>query len=323
MILTVSLNPAVDKYIRLRQLRHGEHQQAEEVVTSAGGKAVNVAGVLRALGEEVELIGFFGGFTGAYLVQQIQAEGVRCHPIEIATLTRTAFVLVEDDGAETELVEPGGAVTADEIAALRRRLRETSARATVIVISGSVPPGARDDIYVHLLEDVAGRCPVIVDTSRAWLPPVIAGAGGHRPRHHPWMIKPNRREAEQALHLTLDSPAAIARALRQLAACGLALPVISDGARGLYALADDRVWQAQPPALKAVNSVGSGDAAVAGFAAARARNLSFPQMLRLAAACGAANVLTQECALVHRADVERLEPQVTVTELKSLAPSRV
>lgn len=312
MICTVSLNPAVDKYLRVRRWERGEHQQAEAVVTSAGGKAVNVAGVLRELGEEVELIGFFGGFTGAYLVDQIQAEGVRCHPIEIATLTRTAFVLVEDDGAETELVEPGGAVTADEIAALRDAVSEAARRATIMVLSGSAPPGCPDDIYVRLLADCAGRCPVIVDTSRAWLEAVVNDGGAHPPL----MIKPNRREAEAALGITLDSPAAMASALRTIADRGVALPVISDGAHGLCARIDGALWRARPPALTRVNSVGSGDAAVAGFAASLARGSQPEAMLRLAAACGAANVLTQECALVHRADVEWLQPQIQVIAAK-------
>jgi len=311
MVLTVSLNPAVDKYIHLRRLVHGQHQQAEQAVTSAGGKAVNVAGVLRELGEEVELIGFFGGFTGQYLVREIAAEGVRCDAIEIATLTRTAFVLVEEDGAETELVEPGGAVTADEIAALRAALRAAATRAQVIVMSGSAPPGCPDDIYVQLLADCAGRCPVIVDTSRAWLQAVVDDTSGAA---RPTMIKPNRREAEAALGTTLATPAAMAAGLRQFAVRGIPLPVISDGAHGLYALVDGAVWQARPPQLQRVNSVGSGDAAVAGIAASLARGAAANSdaMLRLAAACGAANVLTQECALVHRADVERLLPQVTV-----------
>ncbi|HVB39774.1 MAG TPA: hexose kinase [Terriglobales bacterium] len=309
MILTVSLNPAVDKYIRLRRLARGQHQQAEQVVTSAGGKAVNVAGVLRELGEEVELIGFFGGFTGQYLVREIAAEGVRCRAIEIATLSRTAFVLVEEDGAETEMVEPGGAVTAGEIAALRQAVRAAAARAQVIVLSGSAPPGCPDDIYLQLLADCAGRCPVIVDTSLAWLQAVVDDTSGAA---RPAMIKPNRREAEAALGTTLASPAAMAAALRHLAARGIPMPIISDGAHGLHAWMDGAVWQARPPLLQRVNSVGSGDAAVAGFAAALARGAAAEAMLRLAAACGAANVLTQECALVHRADVERLLPQITV-----------
>jgi fructose-1-phosphate kinase PfkB-like protein len=106
----------------------------------------------------------------------------------------------------------------------------------------------------------------------------------------------------------------MAAGLRQFAVRGIPLPVISDGAHGLYALVDGAVWQAGPPQLQRVNSVGSGDAAVAGIAASLARGAAADSdtMLRLAAACGAANVLTQECALVHRADIERLLPQVTV-----------
>lgn len=311
MICAVALNPAVDKYIRVSRLAVGEHLQAEEVITSAGGKAVNVAGVVRALGEEVELLGFYGGFTGDYVLQQEALEGVRCTPTRIRTLTRTAFVMVDGAGAETELVEPGGRVEPDEIAALRAKLRAAAPRADVVVLSGSVPPGCPDDIYLQLVEDCAGHPRVIVDTSRAWLRAVVTATGGPRPT----LIKPNRREAEAVLGRALPAQADIVAALRDFAAAGIALPLISDAAKGIYAFAAGEVWHARPPALTRVNSVGSGDAAVAGFAAAWARGESLPDRLRLATACGAANVLTKECAQVLAPDVARLLPEIRVQRL--------
>jgi tagatose 6-phosphate kinase len=310
MILAVSLNPALDKYLRLARLERGGHLEAKEVVASAGGKAVNVAGVLRVLGETVELCGFFGGVVGDYLLQAVALEGVVAHPVRIQAQTRTAFVLVEDDGTETEVVEPGGAVAAAEISQLRARLREAAERASVVVLSGSVPPGCPDDIYVRLLADCAGR-PAIVDSSRAPLRALLDA----RSRPAVSIIKPNRREAEAALGRALAMPAAIAGALREFAAAGVALPVISDGAAGLYALAQGEVWHARPPRLQAVNSVGSGDAAVAGLAVGLARGWDIEPTLRLAAACGAANVLTKECAGVRAGDVARLGPEIQVARL--------
>lgn len=316
MICTVSLNPAVDKYLRLARLRRGEHLEVEEVVTSAGGKAINVAGVLRVLGEEVDLLGFFGGFTGAFILQAVAREGIRVDPVEIAALTRTAFVLVESDGSETEVVEPGGAVTPAEIAELRGKLRAAAKQASVVVLSGSVPPGCPDDIYVKLVEDCAGHCPVIVDTSRVHLRALLAAAM----QPGPAMIKPNRREAEAALGAPLLDPVALAGALHAFAARGVAMPLISDGAAGLFALAEGKIWQARPPALQRVNSVGSGDATVAGLAAARARGYGVEAMLRLAAAAGAANVLTKECAEVRPADVARLTPEIEVAVRPATQP---
>ncbi|HUX67364.1 MAG TPA: hexose kinase [Terriglobales bacterium] len=313
MICTVSLNPAVDKYLRVASLRRGEHLEAEEVLASAGGKAINVAGVLRVLEEEVELLGFFGGFTGDYILGEVAREGIRADPVEVSGLTRTAFVLVEADGSETEVVEPGAPVGADDIAALRAKLRAAAARAAVVVLSGSVPAGCPDDIYVQLLGDCGGRCPVIVDTSRVHLRTLLAA----RPEPGPTMIKPNRREAEAAVGHALARADDLARVLEQFAACGVAMPVVSDGAAGLWARLDGQVWHARPPALVRVNSVGSGDAAVAGLAAGLARQSPPEEMLRLAAACGAANVLTKECGAVRREDVERLLGQIEVVRAES------
>lgn len=314
MICAVSLNPAVDKYLRLEKLRRGEHVEVEEVVASAGGKGINVAGVLRVLGEDVEVIGFFGGHTGAYILEEVAREGIRVDPVRIQATTRTAFVIVEADGSETEIVEPGGEVSVGEIAQLRARLRQTAPRAAVVVLSGSVPPGCPDEIYVQLLSDCGGHCPVIVDTSRRWLRAVMNA------RPSPSIVKPNRREAEALLGEALGDEQGICRALQRLAQTGIGIPVISDGASGLYALAGGRFLHAVMPQLQRVNSVGSGDAAVAGLAAGLARGLQPEAMLQLAAACGGANVLTKECAQVRREDLERLLPQIAVRRLEITTP---
>ncbi|HEY7856114.1 MAG TPA: 1-phosphofructokinase family hexose kinase [Terriglobales bacterium] len=306
MICTVSLNPAIDKYLRLPRLARGRHLEVAEVITSAGGKAINVAGVLRTLGETVELVGLLGGFTGAYILQAVEREGIRAHPVAIQAITRTAFVIVEEDGTETEVVEPGGAVSAGELDALRQTLREVAARASVIVLSGSVPPGCPDDIYLQLLNDCPPDRPVIVDTSRRWLNAVLDGPYRGAPVRRPTIIKPNRREAEAATGRRLTTPGAIERCLRDFSELGIELPCLSDGARGLYSYCDGRLLHARAPVQVGVNTVGSGDASVAGLAAGLARGLGIAATLRLAAACGAANAITKECAQVHYRDLVRL-----------------
>lgn len=319
VICAVSLNPAVDKYLRLETLQRGGHQTAGEVVTSAGGKGVNGAGVMHALGEPVTVLGFFGGYTGDYLLREIAREGLMAEPVAVAGPTRTAFVLVESDGTETEVCEPGAEVTAEAIAELRTRLRGLAARASAVVLAGSVPPGCPGDIYQLLLADCGSACPVLLDTSRQWLRAVMQPAQADASRPRPYLIKPNRREAEQLLGHRLDTPEDFAAALRDLQAAGIARPMISDGEHGLYATDGETVYRAQSPPLKRVNSVGSGDATVGGFAVGLARGWDFAECLRLAAACGAANVLTKECADVRREDVERLAPEIRIAAVAQSA----
>jgi len=308
MICTVSLNPALDKYLRIPGLRRGEHQEVHEAVTSAGGKAINVAGVLRTLGEQVRLLGFFGGYTGQYLLGEIAREGIEAEPVLVAGTTRTAFVVVEDGGTETEIVEPGAPVTAAELDQLRQHLRRIAREASAVVLSGSVPPGCPENVYRLLLEDCGAHCPVLLDTSRSWLTDVA----GQRHPHPPTLIKPNRREAEHLLGRPLPAPADFVRAVEQLQERGIPCPVISDSAGGLYAGTAEGVLHGCAPKVEVVNSVGSGDATVAGFAYGMARQWPMEQTVRLATACGTANVLTKECAQVLRPDVDRLLDQVQV-----------
>ncbi len=308
MICTVSLNPALDKYLRLPGLRRGEHQEVNEAVTSAGGKAINVAGVLRTLGEDVLLLGFFGGYTGHYLLQEIAREGIKAEPVLVSGTTRTAFVVVEDGGIETEIVEPGAPVTAEELGQLRRQLQRLAREASAVVLSGSVPPGCPDHVYQLLIEDCGGHCPVLLDTSRNWLKTVA----GQRQPHPPTLIKPNRREAEHLLGRRLQVRADFVHGIEELLTRGIPFPVISDSDGGLYVGTPDGVLHGCAPKVEVVNSVGSGDATVAGFAYSLARQWPVEQAVRLATACGTANVLTKECAQVLRLDVDRLLEQVQV-----------
>jgi tagatose 6-phosphate kinase len=308
MICTVSLNPALDKYLRLPRLRRGEHQEVQDAVTSAGGKAINVAGVLRTLGETVRLTGFFGGYTGQYLLQEVAREGIEAEPVLVAGTTRTAFVVVEDGGVETEIVEPGAPVASEELNRLRQQLRRIAREASAVVLSGSVPPGCPENVYQLLIEDCGGHCPVLLDTSRSWLTAVA----GRRLQHPPTLIKPNRREAEHLLGHALASAADFLQGVEELQTRGIACPVISDSGGGLYAGTPGGVLHGCAPKVKVVNSVGSGDATVAGFAYGLAREWPIEQTIRLATACGTANVLTKECAQVLRPDVDRLLDQVQV-----------
>jgi tagatose 6-phosphate kinase len=310
MICAVSLNPAVDKYLRLPHLRHGEHQEATEVITSAGGKGINVGGVVRTLGVDVTLLGFFGGYTGEYLIKEIQREGVSAEPVSIASTTRTAFVIVEDAGPETDIVEPGGAVSNAEVDLLRAKLRSIARKASVVVLTGSVPRGCPDDIYVNLIEDCGGRCPVLLDTGGECLRLAIQSTPETL---KPTLVKPNRREAQELFGRKLTGARDFHDALDQLYRAGIKLATISDGEHGLFARNSNGVLHARPPRVKRVNSVGSGDATVAGFAVALARKLPFREALRLATACGTANVLTKECAKVYREDVERLLPEIDIS----------
>src|SRR5271166_4627684 len=192
MFLCVSLNPAVDKRLRLERLRVGSVNRAIEVCPAPGGKAAHVAMVLHTLGADPLWLGFAGGATGKQLIEGLRGLSIRVHDITTSGCTRTNLEIVEDEGGVTEILEPGQHITAEELRrfeeTLTNFLNEASEQPTVI-FSGSLPEGVPRDHYKKLIElahEFDSR--VFVDASGDPFKFALAGK--------PDFVKPNRGEAE-------------------------------------------------------------------------------------------------------------------------------
>ena len=179
-----------------------------------------------------------------------------------------------------------------------------------MVIAGSVPPGIPDNIYY----DIVGGCQTfkvrcILDSAGQWLREGI--------KAKPYLIKPNVHETEEMLGIELPDEAAVIKAALELVDTGVEIVVISRGKDGLVAVNKKGVVKAVSPPVKVVSAVGAGDCAVAGLALKLAYGEPLIEACRLAAAMGAAAVLTPGTELCHRADVERLLPLVSVSEMSA------
>lgn len=266
MIVAVTPNPALDLTYELPELRPGQAHRVRAVHARAGGKGVNVARVLAALGHEVLVVAPVGGPAGDAVRADLDAAGLPHALAPCAGETRRTVTVVAG-GEATLLNEPGPALTPDEWAGLEARI---PAGAGVVVISGSLPPG----VDAGALARMAARdVPVIVDTS---------GEALRRAAPYAWAVKPNA--AELAAVTGTDDPVAGARALRA------ANVVVSLGADGLLAVAGDEVHRVPPPAVVAGNPTGAGDAVVAALAAGV--GTPWPELLEDAAALSAAAVLS-------------------------------
>ena len=309
MILTVTLNPAIDKLYLVDRLDPCTVMRVREVRNTAGGKGLNVSRVAARLGEPVTAMGFVGGCTGMLLEKLLDTPNIEKAFTHIEGETRCC-INVRDTaaGCSTEFLEPGSPVLQKEKERFLASYREQLPKASVVVLSGSMPQGVPADFYARLvaLAKQQGK-PVLADTSSAALKTVLLAC--------PTLIKPNTDELQQLLAVDVSSMAAVADAARALHAPGIAIAAISLGADGVVAACGEGVFRVRPPRVKTVNTVGSGDSMVAGFAVGLARGLAMEDTLRLAAAVGTANTLTGETGNFLNEDLKRLLPQIQIDRL--------
>ena len=312
-IVCVSVNPAIDRRLRFDALVLGRVNRALSAENFPGGKSAHVAMVAQALGGHPAWLGFLGGGVGKEFEREFAGEKVEVAPIYTRRRTRMNLELIDGAGRVTEMLEPGERPSPDEVRKMQRRLAAGLRgrwRGAVVVISGSLPAGMKPGFYGALIRAAkAAGSRVFLDTSGRALKAGLAA--------QPEFIKPNREEAEALLGRKLRALVRIADAAHELVARGAASAAISLGAQGLVWVErkNGATWLARPPQMKAISTVGCGDATVAGFAIAAARQLTGADAIRLAAACGAANCLAKSPGKVSARGVKMLAPRVRIERL--------
>jgi 1-phosphofructokinase family hexose kinase len=310
MFLCVSANPAIDKRVRVPDFRIAAVNRAKEAIPEPGGKAAHVALALRALGVGPRWIGFAGGATGDFLVRGLQSLGISACAVPVRAPTRENLAILDDAGRVTELLEPGGEVSAKELGAFRKACEMEFARggsALTVVLSGSLPPGAPAGFYGELVSAAHEQgCQVILDTSGEGLRLGVAAG--------PDLVKPNREEAEAATGRSIENRPSATALARRMASLGAGSVALSLGKEGVLWLAsrEGAALRARAPEVKGRSAVGSGDAMVAGFAYALKKKLPPREALRLAVACGTANCLAESPGRIRRSDVRKMERRVRV-----------
>ncbi|MCC2278706.1 1-phosphofructokinase family hexose kinase [Streptomyces sp. ET3-23] len=302
MILTVTLNAALDLTYRVpRLLPHTEHR-VDRSAERPGGKGLNVARVLAALGHDAVVTGFAGGPTGETLRRLLAetAPGVTDALASISgTTRRTVAVVDESTGDTTQLNEAGPEVTQEEWIAFEDRYVRLLAGAEAVALCGSLPPGVPVGAYAHLVRQARARqVPVVLDTSGEPLRRGIAA--------RPDLVKPNA--AELAALTGSTAPLEAARDARRRGAHAVAASL---GSEGMVAVTPDGTWRATPPRPVRGNPTGAGDAAVAALLAAW--HLPWPDRLARAVALSAATVNAPVAGEFDAALYEELLPKVRVT----------
>ncbi|MER6149787.1 1-phosphofructokinase family hexose kinase [Streptomyces hirsutus] len=309
MILTVTLNTALDITYRVPALRPGASHRVTEVTERPGGKGVNVARVLAALGHEVTVTGFTGGLTGRLLRERLTATpGLTDALLPVSgTTRRTVAVVDERSGTTTQLNEPGPAVSPAEWQAFQEVYEDLLKGVSAVALCGSLPPGVPVGAYAGLVRTArAAKVPVLLDTSGSPLRRGIAG--------RPDVLKPN---AEELAELTGSHEPL--RATQDARRRGAGAVVASLGPDGLLAVTPEGHWRATPPARLRGNPTGAGDSLVAGLLSGLVEHLPWPDRLARAVALSAATVLAPVAGEFDREAYEELLGRVVITREVSAA----
>jgi len=320
MIITVTLNAAIDKSLSVPNFRLGRRHRSVEQTTLAGGKGVNVARTLKTLGQPVIATGFAGGPTGTRIVEQLTAESILNDFVRIAEESRTNTAVHDPtNGAQTEINERGPTVSAREVELFREKLLYLAQGADVVVIAGSLPHGVAPDLYAQLIKELRRtNVSVIVDTDGEPL--------RHAVRAEPEAVSPNMREAEELVGHEFNDEEDMVIAVREMRQLGAreAIMTVPDGC--IASVPEERgegpaatVLRVHIEPRETVATVGAGDAFLAGYVAARYAGSDPEERLRYAVACGAESTQRLGAGLVDAQRVERLLGEIDVRRLVASA----
>jgi tagatose 6-phosphate kinase len=303
VILTVTLNTALDITYRVPSLRPHTSHRVTEVTERPGGKGLNVARVLAALGHEVTVTGFTGGATGRMVQDRLTAvPGLVDALVPVTGPTRRTIAVVdEESGDTTQLNEPGPTVTPAEWSAFQEAYEDLVPSVSAVALCGSLPPGVPVGAYAGLVRTAkAAGVPVLLDTSGEALRRGVAA--------RPDIIKPNADELSE-----LTGSHEPLRATQDARRRGALTVVASLGTRGLLAATAEGRWRATPPTHVHGNPTGAGDSVVAGLLSGLVEQLPWPARLTRAVALSAATVLAPTAGDFDRATYEKLLAEVSVT----------
>ena len=304
-IMTVTLNPAVDKTYTTQGVIVGSVNRMRTVMKIAGGKGVNVTKILRQYGCEVAATGFLGGYSGRFIEDELEKRGAECRFVSVSGETRSNMTILADDGCVTELLEPGPVVSDEKQKQFLEQYDALLSECGLVILSGSVAQGLEANIYETLIMRAnASSVPVYLDSS---------GEGmrfGMRAK--PQLVKPNWKELEYIMgHRLMDREEVIesAEALRRE---GIPRVIVSMGSKGLLSVTGHGVLYARATDIEPVNTVGCGDSVVAAYAMSYVLGETEEKALMRACAVSAANATTMESANIPLETAEELMNKIIV-----------
>ena len=316
MIVTVTLNAAIDRTLTVPNFQLGHRHRASQGLTLAGGKGINVARALKRLDVPVVATGLAGGRTGTRIVEELTSEAILNDFVRIADESRTSSAVVDPTaGTYTEINEWGPHVEPDELAMLLEKISYLARGADMVVFAGTLPRGVEDSFYAEAIRDLNRRnVPAVLDSEG---PPLRLGVEAEA-----FLVTPNQREAEGLVGQEFGDDEDYTMALDRIADMGARNVLITSDTRSFGLFRADRKrtsFRADAPNVEPVSAVGSGDVLLAAFLAARLAEKPLEDALRAAVAAGAASTLEVGAGRFEPREASKLQSSVDVRELEPVA----
>ena len=314
MILTVTLNAAIDKRYVVENFEEGEVNRVLECEYVPGGKGLNVSKPLAVAGEDVIATGFVGGFAGEYICSRLKDYKVKDGFYRVAAESRSCINIWDTvKKKQTEFLEPGFTIDEGDWKGFEEKFTELIDGVDVVTMSGSVPKGLDAEAYKKLIKigKEKGK-KVILDTSGKLLVEAVEAV--------PYMIKPNIDEIAMLTgrKISVGAPdflEKVVAAAKQVYENGVSIVTVSLGADGAIMVCPDGIYKAVVPKVEAVNTVGCGDSMIAGFALSISHGLSYTEALKKASAISAAAAMTEETGWFNISDMERIYDKISIEPL--------
>ena len=282
MILTLTINPAIDRNVVADRLVFEDRAYILAQSESAGGRGVISSKVLHSFGAKTTVITTCGGKNGDRLEKLLSKAGFPVEFVRIRQEIRTNFTLTDKQGLTIKLNEVGPQMSAAEAEAVQKAVVKRLPGAEWLMLCGSLPPGVPEDLYCTLIEAARKhKVRTLLDTDG---PALLHGVEAH-----PTVVTPNQQEAERLLNRALITRAHFREAVTRMKEMGAESVLLSLGSRGVVATDGNQMFEAIPPRIDALSPIGSGDALAAAFVWASTKKKDFTDCVRWGVAAGTAS----------------------------------
>lgn len=306
MILTLTLNPAIDRNVTVDKLVFDDRAYILSRREAAGGRGINASCVLHSFGAETRAIAICGGRTGKHLEEYLQACGFESELVRVKNDIRTNITIADRNGLAIKLNEKGPELSPAELQRVEKAVKSRLAGASWLMLAGSLPPAVPSDFYARLIRHAnKSGVPVLLDADGDPLEAALA--------ERPAIVTPNQQEAERLLDRALITRSHFFEAAERIRAMGAISVVLSLGARGAaVSMKDGQLLEVVPPRVDALCPIGAGDALAAATVWALHEKDDFPDAVRWGVAAGTASARLPGVSFASLEQTREIYQQVEV-----------